>query len=144
MRYSWTQFGIGVVLGAVAVSLLFVSLSYLYLSVVLLVLSAAFTIQADSSEGPPPPAAPATSDREKWRKFGRDAVHVLRSVALSVIVGLGVMVLWDFAAGRFPFLSELPREVLVPLAPVLVAAGWSWLMVAAFRSGRRRRTSPGR
>ena len=141
MRSSWILFAIGVVLGTVAVSLLFVTTSYLYLSLLLLILANALTTQSPGSGGdagdPEPPPA-VTSDREEWRRFGREFVSELPVLIRNVVVVVVLFLLWKLMAGRYPFLSEVPRRILLAM---LVAALWSLQVMAPFRSRRRRLAS---
>lgn len=139
MRYSWTRFGVGVGVGLVAVALLFVAISYFYISAILLFISNYFIAQP--TKAPDVQAATVVSDLDAWRQFARDLVGGLRDAIVPLFVLLSTMFLWDIAVRRYLFLADVPKEYGELLAVMFLAAVWLMHMVTAFRNGRRRRLS---
>jgi len=129
-RYSWLQFTVGAVIGTGAMALLLVSISNFHLSAFLLLLSAAFMIQAPESAG----AAESTVDEpagSKWRQFGHAGLRVLLALTAYTVVSST----WDRALRQFPSLGDIPLDVV---AVIIFAAPWALNVVAAYRNGRRR------
>jgi hypothetical protein len=138
VRYSWPRYAVGVILGGVALWLAVLSTSYLFVSLLLLFVSRALTVQAPESSGDRQPPPPARSDLEAWRRAGRGVLKALREAVWEVIMPLFVIYMWGLGVGCYLFLSGLPPKVLLPAA---IAALWVSQVVAGFRNGRRRTVS---
>lgn len=84
----------------------------------------------------PTPEPPFTSDKDEWRRLGRDLVKELPRFVVNVAVCLAVVLIWNVVATRYPLLvAQIQGETLVM---ILVTAFWLLQVAVAFRSGRRR------
>lgn len=141
MSYSWTRFGAGVIVGLLAFALLFVAASYIYVSLLLLFISNVLTAQVPKTPNDQNSEVSSSSDLDEWRQFGRDLLKGLRDAIVPVFALVSVLFLWDLAARRYPFLTGIPRDYGDLLVILLLAVMWLVHVVAALRSGRRRRLS---
>jgi hypothetical protein len=95
--------------------------------------------QGSERSVPAEPIAPFASDMDEWRQYGRDLLTALPSAVLYVVVGVALVLIWDASISRHPFVAQIPRDVFMLLVLTVV---WLPVVVAAFRSGRRRSRHP--
>jgi hypothetical protein len=131
MRYSWTKFAIGVLAGIVGISVLFYDRSYVFLSVLLVLLSFAFSTQGLRSAVAEEPDG-WTSDADEWRKMGRGFIEGLPRIAWTIAVATACGYAWDLAVGRWPVLPELSRTLVL----IAFTALWLRQMVSTYRQAR--------
>lgn len=133
MQYSWTKFACGFAAGIAAIALSSISIDYWWMSVLLLLVSS--VLMGQRPKAAPEPEPPFTSDLDEWRAIPRDFIKGLPSLAVSVVMGVGVVLAQEWIAERYPWIAQLPREMLWA---VLLAAYWIPQVLASFRSGRHR------
>ena len=148
MRYSWAKFGVGVVAGLGAFAIAFADDFdfHVLASLLLWFLSIALMFQAPKASQVEDP--PFTSEREEeewrqldlWQQLGRDAIAGLRNTVRPIFWLLWAMLLWSIAEREFPDLTTVVGEFSSLIVVLALSAWWLTQVVAAFRSGRERRS----
>jgi hypothetical protein len=137
MRYSWTEFAVGVAVGGLAVTLAFVLESDQEMCFGLLVVSFTLMWQVPESIHAVPPGPPSVTDADEWRAAARGCIAFLSSRSLYEMLGCALALVmlnygWTAALNRLPALARLPRDP----APYGLAAIWLLHAVRAFRSAK--------
>ena len=136
-HYSWSRFTLGVIVGTVAISLIAISPDYLFLTVVLLLLSGALLGLAPDKK---PETKPFTSDAEEWREGLRGCVQGLPSMAVNAAICVALVLLGQEVVRRYPqIVVDVPLHLLFA---TFFAALWIRQVIAMYRRGRSTNSAP--